>query len=101
MRDMRIVAGPGEAVIHFVAASPPEESEQDGLFAYDARQRYGFQGYQLGVWRKHGCCHLAGRKLSIIPIRARTNQIEDLLPFVDVSLDALKTIMPGQIVPVG
>jgi predicted nuclease of predicted toxin-antitoxin system len=45
--------------------------------------------------------NFAGRKLSIITIRAKTNQIEDLLPFVDAILDALKTILPGQIVPIG
>jgi hypothetical protein len=32
---------------------------------------------------------------------SKTNQIEDLLPFVDAILDALKAIMPGEIVPIG
>jgi predicted nuclease of predicted toxin-antitoxin system len=40
----------------------------------------------------------ASRKLSIIVVRSRTNQIEDLLPFVDAILKALTTITPGQIV---
>jgi predicted nuclease of predicted toxin-antitoxin system len=40
----------------------------------------------------------AGRKLSIILIRSRTNQIQDLLPFVDTILAALKLIQPGQMV---
>lgn len=39
----------------------------------------------------------ASRKLSIIVVRSRTNQIEDLLPFVDAILEALTTIAPGQI----
>jgi hypothetical protein len=34
-------------------------------------------------------------------VRARTNQIEDLLPLVDAILNAMKTIIPGQIVPIG
>jgi hypothetical protein len=40
----------------------------------------------------------ASRKLSIVVVRSRTNQIEDLLPFVDAILKALTTIKPGQIV---
>jgi predicted nuclease of predicted toxin-antitoxin system len=42
----------------------------------------------------------AGRRLSIILIRCRTNQIEDLLPLVDAILQALDTIQPGQTVAV-
>jgi hypothetical protein len=44
--------------------------------------------------------HSVNRKLSIILIRSRTNQIEDLLPLVDAILNALKTITPAQIVTV-
>ena len=39
-----------------------------------------------------------GRKLAIVLIRARTNQMEDLLPLVDAILEALQSIKPGQIV---
>jgi predicted nuclease of predicted toxin-antitoxin system len=42
----------------------------------------------------------ADRKLSIIVVRSRTNQIEDLLPFVDAILKALTSITPGQIVAI-
>ena|SRR5450759_3213491 len=45
--------------------------------------------------------NLTGRKLSIVPIRSRTNQLEDLLPLVEAILKALETITPGQIVPIG
>ena len=45
--------------------------------------------------------NLAGRKLSISAIRSRTNQMEDLLPLVDAILNALETMPPGQIVPIG
>ena len=44
--------------------------------------------------------HFAARRLSIILVHARTNQLEDLLPFVDAILQTLKTIAPGQIVPI-
>jgi predicted nuclease of predicted toxin-antitoxin system len=42
----------------------------------------------------------AGRRLSIILVRARTNQIEDLLPLVDAIILALETIQPGQTVAI-
>ena len=42
----------------------------------------------------------AGRNLSIILLRSRTNQIEDLLPLVDAILNALETIKPGQVLTV-
>src|ERR1700680_405319 len=42
----------------------------------------------------------ASPKLSIILVHSRTNQIEDLLPFVDAILNALKTITAGEIVAV-
>jgi predicted nuclease of predicted toxin-antitoxin system len=44
--------------------------------------------------------HSVNRKLSIIMVRSRTNQIEDLLPLVDAILNALKTITPAQIVTI-
>lgn len=42
----------------------------------------------------------AGRKLSVILIRSRTNQIEDLLPLVGAILQTLSMIEPGQTVAV-
>ena len=61
-------------------------------------------GYDVLLTVDQGIPHqqnLAGRKLSIILIRSRTNQIEDLLPFVDAILNALETMTPGEIVPIG
>src|SRR5664280_975698 len=61
-------------------------------------------GYEVLLTVDQGILHqqnLAGRKLSIIPIRSRTNQMEDLLPFAEAILKALETITPGQIVPIG
>lgn len=58
-------------------------------------------GYDVLLTVDQGIPHQqysAGRKLSIILVRSKTNQIEDLLPFVDAILNALKTITPGQIV---
>lgn len=43
---------------------------------------------------------LEGRKISVIVLRSRTNQIEDLLPKVTAVLPALQTIQPGQCVVV-
>ncbi len=42
----------------------------------------------------------SSRKLSIILIRSRTNQIEDLLPLVDAILLALESIQPGEVISV-
>ena len=38
--------------------------------------------------------HPAGRKLAVLLIRSRTNQIEDLLPLVQTITDALRAILP-------
>jgi hypothetical protein len=61
-------------------------------------------GYEVLLTVDQGIPHqqnLAGRKLSIIPIRSRTNQLEDPLPLVEAILNALETMAPGQIVPIG
>jgi hypothetical protein len=61
-------------------------------------------GYEVLITVDQGIPHqqnLAGRKLSVIPIRSRTNQLEDLLPLVEAILNALASITPGQIVPIG
>jgi hypothetical protein len=42
----------------------------------------------------------AQRKLSIILLHSRTNQIEDLLPLVDGILTELVTIQPGQTIAI-
>jgi ribosomal protein S12 len=60
-------------------------------------------GYEVLLTVDQGTPHQqnsATRKLSIILIHYRTNQIEDLLPFVGTILDELKTIRPGQIVSI-
>ncbi len=56
-------------------------------------------GYDVLLTVDQGIPHQqrsAGRKLSIILIRSRTNQLEDLLPLVDAIMQALETIQPGQ-----
>jgi len=58
-------------------------------------------GYDVLLTVDQGIPHQrspTGWKLSIILVRSRTNQIEDLLPLVDAILQALETIQPGQIV---
>jgi predicted nuclease of predicted toxin-antitoxin system len=61
-------------------------------------------GYDVLLTVDQGIPHqrnLVGRKLSIIVIRSRTNQMEDLMPFVDAILNALETMTPGRTVPIG
>jgi predicted nuclease of predicted toxin-antitoxin system len=61
-------------------------------------------GYEVLLTVDHGIPrqqNLACRKLSIITIRSRTNQLEDLLPLVDAILHALETMTPGEITPIG
>jgi predicted nuclease of predicted toxin-antitoxin system len=41
-----------------------------------------------------------GRKLSIVPIRSRTNQMEDLLPLAPAIIKVLNFIQPGQSVSI-
>ena len=56
-------------------------------------------GYDVLLTVDHGIPHQhssAGRKLAIILVRARTNQLEDLLPLVDAIARALERIEAGQ-----
>jgi predicted nuclease of predicted toxin-antitoxin system len=60
-------------------------------------------GYDVLLTVDQGIPHQqspAGRKISIILVRARTNQIGDLLPLVGAILQALETIQPGEQVAV-
>jgi predicted nuclease of predicted toxin-antitoxin system len=59
-------------------------------------------GYDVFLTVDQGIPHQlpAGRRLAIILVRSRTNQIEDLLPFVDTILKTLETLTPGQIVAI-
>ena len=61
-------------------------------------------GYDVLLTVDKGMPHqqtLVGRSLSIMAIRSRTNQLEDLPPLVDEILKALAKTTPGQIVQVG
>lgn len=44
--------------------------------------------------------HPSGRKLAVILIRSRTNQMEDLLPLVGAVEEALQSIKPGHVISV-
>jgi predicted nuclease of predicted toxin-antitoxin system len=60
-------------------------------------------GYDVLLTVDNGLSHQqppTGRKVSIILIRSRTNQIEDLLPQVDAILQALEGIHSGQTITV-
>jgi predicted nuclease of predicted toxin-antitoxin system len=60
-------------------------------------------GYAVLLTVDQGIPHqqnLAGRKISIILLRSRTSQIEELLPLVDAILKVLDSIQPGQIIAI-
>jgi len=60
-------------------------------------------GYEVLITVDQGILHqqnLARRKLSIIAIRSRTNQLEDLLPLVGAILKAMETISAGEVLSV-
>ena len=60
-------------------------------------------GYDVFLTVDQGIPHqlpAAGGKLSVILLRSRTNQIEDLLHFVDAILKTLESVTPGQIVSI-
>ena len=61
-------------------------------------------GYEVLVTVDQGITHqqnLVSRKISVIAIHGKTNQIEDLLPFVKAIQTALRTISPGQTLAIG
>lgn len=41
-----------------------------------------------------------GRKISLVLIRSRSNQLEDLLPLADAIMRALGTIRPGEMITI-
>jgi predicted nuclease of predicted toxin-antitoxin system len=45
--------------------------------------------------------NLTGRKIAILLIGARSNDMDDILPHLPASVAALKSIQPGQVVRVG
>jgi hypothetical protein len=45
--------------------------------------------------------NLKERRIAILLLVSRSNQIEDLAPIVPAALTALKTILPGQVVRIG
>ena len=60
-------------------------------------------GYDVLLTVDQGIFHqqrLTGRQLSVLRIRSRTNEIEELLPFVEALNLALRTIQPGQSITV-
>ena len=56
-------------------------------------------GYDVLLTVAQGMHHQqrpTGRRISMILIRSRTNQLEDLLPLADAIIQVLETISPGQ-----
>ena len=57
-------------------------------------------GYDALLTIDQGVRHqqnLIGRRIAIVVVRARTNQVEDLLAKVDAILDALAKLRPGHV----
>lgn len=63
------------------------EAEFDALITIDQ----GFEYQQ----------NLKQRRIAILLLVSRSNQIEDLTPIVPAALTALETILPGQVVRIG
>ena len=60
-------------------------------------------GYDVLLTVDHAIPHQqrpSGSKPSIVVLRSRTNQIEDLLPLVPAILEVLESIRPGQMITV-
>lgn len=60
-------------------------------------------GYEVLLTVDQGIPHqqsFSGRQISVVLIRSQTNQLEDLLPLVEAISEALKVILPGQVIPV-
>jgi hypothetical protein len=56
-------------------------------------------GYEVLLTVDQGMPHQqssTGRRVSIVLVRSRTNQLEDLIPLANAILALLKTIKPGQ-----
>jgi predicted nuclease of predicted toxin-antitoxin system len=45
--------------------------------------------------------NLTGRKIAVLIIRAKSSEIDDLLPHVPACLAALESIQPGEVVQIG
>jgi hypothetical protein len=71
-------------VQHFLSLA---EAEFDALITID-------QGF---VYQQN----LKERRIAILLLVSRSNQIEDLAPIVPAALTALETILPGQVVRIG
>lgn len=61
-------------------------------------------GYKVFITVDQGLPHQArtdDRRIAVLLIRARTNQIEDLLPLATAILSVIETIEAGQVVSIG
>ena len=45
--------------------------------------------------------NLKGRTISLLIVRAKSNKLADLLPYIPASLEALRSIKPGQVIRIG
>ncbi len=62
------------------------------------------QGFEIFLTMDRGLEYeqnLKGRRIAIITLRAKSNRLADVAPLVDECLRLIRSIRPGQIVPVG
>jgi hypothetical protein len=62
------------------------------------------EGFEVFVTMDKGVEYeqnLAGRKIAIIILRAKSNRLTDLLPHVPDCLSIMRSIQPGQVIRVG
>lgn len=61
-------------------------------------------GYAIMLTIDQGILHQQNHstlRIPIIALRAKTNQLEDLIPLVPIVMNAIESIAPGQVVVVG
>jgi predicted nuclease of predicted toxin-antitoxin system len=87
---------------HSLAGHDVHTAERAGLKGAkngELLRRAELAGYDILLTVDQGIVHqqnFAGRRLSVVSIRSRTNRLEDLLPLVGAILKAIETIGAGQ-----
>jgi len=89
-------------VTHYDDPPPDSLVDLDAVVGPDgarfANELHAWIEVQDGRIVDHG--QSGGGKISIILVRSRTNQIEDLVTFIDAILRGLEVITPGQIIAI-
>ena len=100
MSACRTISGVASRTTKYTAITAGLKGKKNGDLIRAAESA----GYAILLSVDKGIPHqqnLAARQLSIILVRSRTNQIEDLTPLVGAILEAFDKIIPGQFITVG